>query len=69
MSIGTVRWFSTAMGFGSIEPDDGSADVHVRMSAVHAAGIDTLAEGQRLSFVAHRDPWDHCASAEELRAA
>jgi CspA family cold shock protein len=50
MAIGTVKWFNTQKGFGFIQPDDGSKDVFVHISAVEQAGMSDLAEGQKLSF-------------------
>jgi cold shock protein len=50
MAIGTVKWFNAQKGFGFIQPDDGSKDVFVHVSAVERAGISNLAEGQKLSF-------------------
>ena len=50
MSIGTVKFFNTAKGFGFIQPEDGSKDVFVHISAVERAGMGTLVEGQRVSF-------------------
>ena len=50
MAIGTVKWFNSQKGFGFIQPDDGSKDVFVHVSAVERAGISNLAEGQKLSF-------------------
>ncbi len=50
MSIGTVKWFNSAKGYGFIQPDDGSKDVFVHISAVEQSGIGTLQEGQKLSF-------------------
>jgi CspA family cold shock protein len=50
MPIGTVKFFNTAKGFGFIQPEDGSKDVFVHVSAVQAAGMQTLREGQRISF-------------------
>jgi CspA family cold shock protein len=49
MSVGTVKWFNTTKGFGFIQPDDGSKDVFVHISAVERAGL-TLKEGQKISF-------------------
>ncbi len=51
MAIGTVKWFNTQKGFGFIQPDDGSKDVFVHISAVEAAGMRSLNEGQKVSFV------------------
>jgi cold shock protein len=50
MPIGTVKFFNTAKGFGFIQPEDGSRDVFVHISAVQAAGLQTLREGDRVSF-------------------
>ena len=50
MSTGTVKWFNPTKGYGFIQPDGGSKDVFVHISAVEKAGIATLQEGQKLSF-------------------
>jgi len=50
MAIGTVKWFNSTKGFGFIQPDDGSKDVFVHISAVERAGLNGLNEGQKLSF-------------------
>lgn len=50
MPTGTVKWFNPNKGFGFIEPEDGSKDAFVHISAVKTAGIDTLREGQKLEF-------------------
>lgn len=50
MAIGTVKWFDTAKGFGFIEPEDGSKDAFVHISAVERAGLSGLNEGQKVSF-------------------
>ncbi len=50
MSVGTVKWFNTQKGFGFIQPDDGSKDVFVHISAVERSSLGTLSEGQKLSF-------------------
>jgi cold shock protein len=50
MSSGTVKWFNPIKGYGFIQPDDGSKDVFVHISAVERAGIGNLQEGQKLSF-------------------
>lgn len=47
---GTVKWFNPQKGFGFIIPDDGGKDVFVHISAVEAAGMRTLMEGQKLEF-------------------
>jgi CspA family cold shock protein len=50
MAIGTVKWFNPAKGFGFIQPETGDNDVFVHVSAVEAAGMGTLTEGQRVSY-------------------
>jgi CspA family cold shock protein len=50
MAIGTVKWFNATKGFGFIQPEGGSKDVFVHISAVERAGMGTLNEGQRVSF-------------------
>jgi len=50
MTIGTVKFFNTSKGFGFIQPDDGSKDVFVHISAVERAGLSTLNENQKVSF-------------------
>ena len=54
MTIGTVKWFNTQKGYGFIQPEDGSKDVFVHVSAVERSGIGNLHEGQRLSFELER---------------
>ena len=50
MSTGTVKWFNSQKGFGFIQPEDGSKDVFVHISAVERAGMGSLNEGQKVSF-------------------
>lgn len=50
MPSGTVIWFNTTKRFGFIEPDDGSKDVFVHVTAVQQAGLQALSQGQRLSY-------------------
>jgi CspA family cold shock protein len=50
MPVGKVKFFNTTKGFGFIQPEDGSKDVFVHISAVERAGLGTLQEGQRVSF-------------------
>ena len=50
MPVGTVKFFNTQKGFGFIQPDDGSKDVFVHISAVEKAGMRSLAEGQKVSY-------------------
>ena len=50
MNIGTVKWFNTQRGYGFIQPDDGSKDVFVHVSAVERSDLGNLHEGQKLSY-------------------
>ena len=50
MITGTVKFFNTTKGFGFIAPEGGGKDVFVHMSAVEAAGLRSLSEGQKVSF-------------------
>lgn len=50
MAEGTVKWFNPTKGYGFIEPNDGSRDVFVHISAVEQAGLGSLNEGQKVSF-------------------
>jgi CspA family cold shock protein len=54
MAIGTVKWFNTQKGYGFIQPDDGSKDVFVHISAVERSGMGNLREGQKLSYELER---------------
>jgi len=50
MPTGTVKFFNATKGFGFIQPDDGSKDVFVHISAVESAGLGTLTGNQKVSF-------------------
>jgi cold shock protein len=50
MATGTVKWFNAQKGFGFIQPDEGGNDVFVHISAVEAAGLRGLNEGQKVSY-------------------
>ena len=50
MPSGTVKWFNPIKGFGFIQPDDGSKDAFVHISAVERAGLSSLREGQKVEF-------------------
>ena len=69
MPTGTVKWFNATKGYGFIEPEDGSGDVFVHVSAVERAGMDALREGQKVSYEVQRDPKRGKSSAENLRPA
>ena len=50
MKTGTVKFFNTQKGFGFITPEDGSTDMFVHITAIQQAGLDSLNEGQKVSF-------------------
>ena len=50
MAIGTVKWFNAQKGFGFIQPEDGSKDVFVHVSAVERSGLNGLNEGQKINY-------------------
>jgi cold shock protein len=50
MSNGTVKWFNAQKGYGFIQPEDGSKDIFVHISAVERAGKTTLPEGQKVGY-------------------
>ncbi len=50
MTVGIVKFFNPSKGFGFIEPDDGTKDAFVHISAVERAGLSTLNEGQKVSY-------------------
>ncbi|MDH5722374.1 MAG: cold-shock protein [Alphaproteobacteria bacterium] len=66
---GTVKWFNDNKGFGFIQPDNGSSDVFVHISAVEKAGWRTLKEGQKVSYDLQRDPKKGKDSAANLKDA
>ena len=55
MAAGTVRWFNVQKGFGFIEPEGGGKDVFVHISAVQAAGLNGIDEGQKVTFEVVRE--------------
>ena len=54
MASGTVKWFNAQKGYGFIQPDDGSKDVFVHISAVERAGLTSLNENQKLKYELER---------------
>jgi CspA family cold shock protein len=66
MTNGTVKWFNATKGYGFIQPDDGSADAFVHISAVERAGLSGLREGQKVSYELTRGR-NGKSSAEELK--
>ena len=54
MTTGIVKWFNPTKGFGFIQPEDGSQDAFVHISAVERAGLSGLREGQKVSYELQR---------------
>jgi CspA family cold shock protein len=50
MATGTVKWFNPTKGYGFIQPQDGSRDVFVHISAVERAGLSSLNEAQTIEY-------------------
>jgi cold shock protein len=68
MSTGTVKWFNSAKGYGFIQPEDGTKDVFVHISAVERAGLGNLREGQKVSYDLERGQQGK-TSAVNIKAA
>jgi CspA family cold shock protein len=68
VSSGTVKFFNTTKGFGFIQPDDGSTDVFVHISAVQRSGLTGLAEGQKVQYDVVQDKRSGKSAAENIRA-
>ncbi|GEP07779.1 cold-shock protein [Methylobacterium oxalidis] len=69
MSTGTVKWFNETKGFGFIQPDDGSKDVFVHISAVERSGMHSLVEGQKVAYEMETDRRSGKQAAGNLKAA
>src|ERR1043165_8220575 len=65
VTTGTVKWFNATKGYGFIQPDNGSKDMFVHISAVEKAGLSTLNEGAKVSY--EEVPNKGKTSAENLR--
>ncbi len=66
MTTGIVKWFNATKGYGFIQPEDGSKDAFVHISAVERAGLNGLREGQKVSYELKAGR-DGKASAENLK--
>lgn len=55
MATGTVKWYNAQKGYGFIEPSDGGKDVFVHATAVEAAGLRGLNDGQQVSYELQQD--------------
>jgi CspA family cold shock protein len=69
MSTGTIKWFNAEKGYGFIQPDDGSKDVFVHISAVERAGMRDLREGEKISYDLVQDRKSGKMSADQLQKA
>ena len=67
MATGTVKWFNAQKGFGFIQPESGGPDVFVHISAVERAGLNDLAEGQKVKFELATDKRSGKKSADRLQ--
>ena len=68
MATGTVKWFNATKGYGFIQPEDGSKDVFVHVSAVERAGMRSLMEGQKITY-SFEQGRDGKSSAVDLQSA
>ncbi len=69
MAIGTVKWFNPTKGYGFIQPEGNGNDVFVHISAVERAGMQSLAEGQKINYEIVKDNRTGKSSADNLSAA
>ncbi len=69
MTIGTVKFFNTTKGYGFIQPEDGSTDVFVHISAVERSGMHSLNEGQKVSFEVVQDRRSGKSAADNIQPA
>jgi CspA family cold shock protein len=69
MNTGTVKWFNATKGFGFIEPENGSTDVFVHISAVERSGLSSLVDGQKVRYDIVQDRRSGKSSADNLQAA
>ena len=69
MPTGTVKFFNTQKGFGFIEVDGGGPDVFVHISEVENSGMDSLSDGQKVSFETKMDPKKGKPNAANIKAA
>lgn len=68
MNTGTVKFYNDQKGFGFIQPDDGSTDVFVHISAVERAGMGSLTEGQKIRYEVLQDRRSGKSAAGNLQA-
>ncbi len=69
MATGTVKFYNSDRGYGFIQPNDGGKDVFVHATALEAAGMRGLVEGQEVNFEVTTDPRSGKTAASNLSAA
>lgn len=69
MTTGSVKFYNSQKGFGFIQPDDGGKDVFVHATALEAAGMHSLDEGQKVSFDIRDDTRTGKQAAANIRTA
>jgi CspA family cold shock protein len=67
--MGTVKFFNAAKGYGFIQPEDGSKDIFIHISALERAGIQSVYEGDKLSFVVEDDRKGRGKQAGQIQLA
>jgi CspA family cold shock protein len=67
MPTGTVKWFNSQKGYGFIQPDQGGQDVFVHISAVERSGMNSLNDGDAVSYDLENDPRKGKTSAVNLK--
>jgi cold shock protein len=67
MTTGTVKFFKSDRGYGFIAPEDGGPDVFLHITALEAAGIRSVSEGDRLSFDAVMDQRKGKTNAQNVK--
>ncbi|MES9856759.1 MAG: cold-shock protein [Sedimenticola sp.] len=69
-TIGTVKWFNNAKGYGFVTPEQGETDIFIHFSAIVMDGYKTLKEGQRVQFELEEGPKGlHAANLQEVAQA
>ncbi len=69
MEKGTVKFYNDQKGYGFIQPDSGAKDVFVHVTALHRAGLQTLTEGQKVSFDTAEDRRTGKVAVDNITAA
>lgn len=69
MTTGTVKFFNGSKGFGFIQPEDGSTDVFVHITALERSGISSLDEGQKVTFDVVQDKRSGKNAADNVQLA